>query len=118
MDTCFLHKKCVVLEVKASQDISWHWKQLIKLKDEVKNKFVGSSWKHNPTGIYSLNSGYKWFTGLRSRVPITDFIWSKWNVPKHSFINWLFWKKKLLTRDRLDHQKLLKDRDECGICGQ
>lgn len=43
-------------------------------------------------------------------------IWSKYNIPKYSFILWLVSHGKLLTRDRLKSWNVRIEDDKCVLC--
>ncbi|KAJ0585603.1 putative reverse transcriptase zinc-binding domain-containing protein [Helianthus annuus] len=58
----------------------------------------------NPDGRLDEYSTKQIWEAIRTRgadVPWVDFVWSAFNIPKHSFLCWLILKKKLWTQDRM-----------------
>ncbi|CAI9099038.1 OLC1v1035799C1 [Oldenlandia corymbosa var. corymbosa] len=103
-------------EVEAKSDASWQWKQLLKVRDHGKLGFAGSSWLASATGKYTVKLGYAWFTGNEMKVRESQSIWSRMNVPKHSFIAWLTWKKRLWTKDKLISMHMVENDQSCLLC--
>ncbi|XP_074306083.1 uncharacterized protein LOC141641312 [Silene latifolia] len=60
---------------------SWTWRKICAVKDIFKPGYHLNQWCD---GKYTVAAGYRWL-----------------NVPKHSFIAWLFAKERLLAKDRL-----------------
>ncbi|CAI9114888.1 OLC1v1015705C1 [Oldenlandia corymbosa var. corymbosa] len=54
-------------EVEAKCDASWQWKKLLKIRDQGKLGFAGSSWLALNNGKYIVKSGYTWLTGNEGR---------------------------------------------------
>lgn len=91
---------------------SWQWKELMKVKEQVK-----ASFRNQVVNFYSISKGYNLFLGQQERCQWSGQIWNRWNVPKHSFIMWLAWHNRLATRSRL--KKFLDIADEkCVFCSQ
>ncbi|CAI9116819.1 OLC1v1018080C1 [Oldenlandia corymbosa var. corymbosa] len=73
-------------KVEAKCDASWQWKQLLKIRDQGKLGFAESSWLASNNDKYTVKSGYAWLTGNEVKARESQSIWSRMNVPKHSFI--------------------------------
>ncbi|CAI9114948.1 OLC1v1015775C1 [Oldenlandia corymbosa var. corymbosa] len=103
-------------EVEAKNDASWQWKQILKVRDQRKLGVVGSRWLASSNGKYTVKSGYAWFAGNETKFRDLQSIWSRMNVPKHSFIAWLAWKKRLWTKDRLTSMHMAVNDQRCLLC--
>ncbi|XP_019252629.1 PREDICTED: uncharacterized protein LOC109231421 [Nicotiana attenuata] len=51
-------------------------------------------------GKYTIKSGYSWKQGRREKWESSRWVWSRNNIPKHSFICWLAMHRRFLTRER------------------
>ncbi|XP_074266789.1 uncharacterized protein LOC141590074 [Silene latifolia] len=78
-----------------SLQLSWTWRKICAVKDIFKPGYNLNQWCD---GKYTVVAGYRWL-----------------NVPKHSFIAWLFAKERLLTKDRLRAFGLPID-GVCDLC--
>ncbi|CAI9105579.1 OLC1v1004527C1 [Oldenlandia corymbosa var. corymbosa] len=107
-----------IWEVDNKVDSSWSWKQIVKLRDKAKERFNGGNWKLSKNGIYSISSGYKWLQREGEKFSAAPVIWSRLNIPKHSFIAWLVWKGRVWTKDRLSHLNIPVQDPLCCLCEQ
>ncbi|KAF5194210.1 Ribonuclease h domain, partial [Thalictrum thalictroides] len=72
-------------------------------------------WKPNPNRAFTIKSAY---VAFRVRSPVTDWaylLWSKRNIPKHSFITWLAVKERLATQDKLIKWETIQ-KSVCALC--
>ncbi|MDV3145739.1 MAG: hypothetical protein Q8736_02555, partial [Sweet potato little leaf phytoplasma] len=95
------------------QGDSWHWKQILKIRDMLRPGFQGDQWSLDSNGIYTISSGYKLLTGPYTPFPLYKVVWNRINVPKHRFIWWLVAQGKLLTLDKV---RWLPITNYCCLC--
>ncbi|XP_074305841.1 uncharacterized protein LOC141641063 [Silene latifolia] len=88
---------------------SWTWRKICAVKDIFKPGYLLNQWCD---GKYTVTAGYRWLQGSQTKAQWALVVWNRLNVPKHSFIAWLFAKERLLTKDRLRAFGLPID----GIC--
>ncbi|XP_021767724.1 uncharacterized protein LOC110732114 [Chenopodium quinoa] len=87
---------------------------LCKVKDELREGFETEDWLNKR---YRIKDGYKWLQGSMEKVNWYDWVWNHFNIPKHTFINWLSALDRLRTRDKLV-QFGVCDSTECLLCGE
>ncbi|XP_074283036.1 uncharacterized protein LOC141607585 [Silene latifolia] len=80
----------------------------------MKSGFVQDQWSMNG-GRYTTVSGYEWLMGTQIQVPWVPVVWNRLNVPKHSFIAWVYVEQRLLTKDRLCKFGMAVP-TECDMC--
>ncbi|KAB1212661.1 hypothetical protein CJ030_MR5G009703 [Morella rubra] len=68
-----------------------------------------ATWRHNPTGLFSIKTAYEVMRDKRPEVPWHQLVWGKGCVPKHSFILWLAIRNRLVTKDKLLAMELLQN---------
>ncbi|XP_021724874.1 uncharacterized protein LOC110692183 [Chenopodium quinoa] len=90
----------------------WAWKKICKIKEELKMGFMSENWTELK---YSIAAVYNWSQGTDEKVNWTDWIWSRYNIPKTAFITWLEILNKLRTRDMLFKHGIY-DTDVCLFC--
>ncbi|XP_074314433.1 uncharacterized protein LOC141649648 [Silene latifolia] len=93
---------------------SWSWRQICKIKDIFKPGYSNDLWV---SGDYSVQKGYEWLHSDAVRVPWWPMVWNNLNVPKHSFIFWLYALNRLSTRDRLVAHGICSE-TVCVLCQQ
>ncbi|XP_074289231.1 uncharacterized protein LOC141614385 [Silene latifolia] len=81
---------------------SWAWRIICKVKEQLKAGYVQNVWC-SKDGTYCTANGYDWLMGQSIRVPWYPIVWSSLNLPKTSFIAWLYMQQRPLTKDRLCH---------------
>ncbi|XP_074305703.1 uncharacterized protein LOC141640924 [Silene latifolia] len=91
---------------------SWTWRKICAVKDIFKPDYHLNQWCD---GKYTVAAGYRWLQGAQTKAQWAPVVWSRLNVPKHSFIAWLFAKERLLTKDRLGAFGLPID-GVCDLC--
>ena len=120
-NTCFVFKNLITIhhvylrnenfwDHKAPLNNTWQWRKIMEIKEEVK-----SSIKDQIPASYSIAKGYKLFLGQQQKQRWCTQVWSKWNIPKHSFILWMAWLNRLATRNRIKRFKDIAD-DKCVFC--
>ncbi|XP_074300398.1 uncharacterized protein LOC141631658 [Silene latifolia] len=103
------------LEYQPTVNTSWTWRQIFKVKERMKTGYVNGIWGSN-NRAYTPAAGYKWLRGDIPKVDWHPVVWSRMNIPKHSFIAWLFALRSLSTKDRLGHHDIIVD-GTCDLCG-
>lgn len=98
------------------QQTNWHWSKLLKMRDLLMPAMCNNTWTRASDGLYSVNSGYNWLKGEATPFPMSNAIWNKLNVPKHSFCLWLVAHGRLPTLDRLHRWSLNRDSLQCVLC--
>ncbi|XP_019232804.1 PREDICTED: uncharacterized protein LOC109213459 [Nicotiana attenuata] len=101
-------------QYKPPQDCSWYWRKICSIKDQFAEGFDQQKWLAN-NGKYTVKNGYTWKQGTKERWASSRWIWSRNNIPKHSFIYWLAMHKRLQTRERLAKLGICKE-TQCAIC--
>jgi len=82
----------------------WYWRKICYMKEEVKwGSSINYKWEWNgkSSGLYNVNSGYRWLLNLKEKMPWAKLVWSKANIPRQAFVNWLLISDKLHVKARL-----------------
>ncbi|KAJ8427302.1 hypothetical protein Cgig2_002214 [Carnegiea gigantea] len=74
-----------------SQDASWYWKKICKIKEEFKQG----------DAKYKVTKGYNWLRGEHEKVPWAKTLWARPVIPEHAFISWVMAHHRLPTKQRL-----------------
>ncbi|XP_074265862.1 uncharacterized protein LOC141588314 [Silene latifolia] len=96
-----------------TNNTSWVWRQVCKVKDQLMHGFVAHRWTES---AYSVQKVYEWLLGTQQRVTWQPFVWNRVSLPKHNFLAWLFVRKRCLTHDRLIKFGVIAD-GICYLCG-
>ncbi|XP_074304001.1 uncharacterized protein LOC141638486 [Silene latifolia] len=91
---------------------SWTWRKICAVKDIFKHGYHLNQWCD---GKFTVAAGYIWLQGSQTKAQWAPVVWNRLNVPKHSFIAWLFAKERLLTKDRMRAFGLPID-GVCDLC--
>ncbi|XP_074305348.1 uncharacterized protein LOC141640443 [Silene latifolia] len=95
-----------------TQNSSWTWRQIYKVKDILKPGFLNGAWDGN----YSIQKGYQWLLGPCSKKDWVPMVWNRVCLPKHNFSTWIYVQQHFLTQDRL--QKFgVSTAGVCYLCG-
>ncbi|XP_074266132.1 uncharacterized protein LOC141588598 [Silene latifolia] len=94
-----------------SQNTSWTWRMICKVKNIRKFGYVHNNWA-TANGVYTINAGYQWLQGSMAKVEWYPLVWNRFNLPKHSFIVRLCARQRLLTKDKAWAFGVVND----GIC--
>lgn len=89
------------MEVQPKTADIWHWKQLLKVRNLLRDGLLTNDWVGIVNGEYSIAKTYDWLIGERSPFRYANVVWHRYNVPKHAFISWLVLHRRLLTLDRV-----------------
>lgn len=103
-------------DVPLSSTVSWHWRKLLRLRDQFQAVVLNGVWIFSSDGKYSPKSGYMYLMGVQRTIPWANVVWNRFNLPKHGFIMWLICHKKLLTRDRLLRWGMGITDSSCLLC--
>ncbi|XP_074293324.1 uncharacterized protein LOC141620317 [Silene latifolia] len=95
-----------------SQNSSWTWRQIFKVKDTLKPGFLNGTWN----GKYSIQVAYQWLLGYHPKKDWVSMVWNRVCVPKHNFSTWIYVQQRFLTRDRLQKFGVIID-GVCYLCG-
>uniref|UniRef100_A0A803Q7H7 Reverse transcriptase zinc-binding domain-containing protein n=1 Tax=Cannabis sativa TaxID=3483 RepID=A0A803Q7H7_CANSA len=99
-------------EYKAPTQSSWYWRKMVELKDEWKeqvdyNQFTAQNCK--------VSEVYKVLTAADDLCHWSKQVWSRMNIPKHSFLLWLAMLDRLKTKQRLVKFQITADA-QCILC--
>ncbi|XP_074303043.1 uncharacterized protein LOC141637465 [Silene latifolia] len=100
-----------------SQDASWTWKKVCKLKQEFQQAYHQNEWAIVSGKEYTIKKGYSWLRQVNPDVSWYHIVWTKWSIPKHSFIAWLYYQQGFNTKDKLFRLGISPD-SSCCICAQ
>ncbi|XP_074277624.1 uncharacterized protein LOC141601259 [Silene latifolia] len=70
-----------------------------------------------PGKEYTIKKGYSWLRPTSQAVNWSHIVWTKWSIPKHSFIAWLYYHQGFNTKDKLYRFGIVLD-SNCCICAQ
>ncbi|XP_074316598.1 uncharacterized protein LOC141652882 [Silene latifolia] len=99
------------------QDASWTWKKVCKLKQEFHPAYHQNEWTMVPGKEYTIKKVYSWLRQNGQDVSWYHIVWTKWSIPKHSFIAWLYYQQGFNTKDKLFRLGISPD-SSCCICAQ
>ncbi|XP_074283637.1 uncharacterized protein LOC141608173 [Silene latifolia] len=99
------------------QDASWTWKKVCKLKREFQPVYNQNEWTTVLGKEYTIKKGYLWLRQGRQEVNWYHIVWTKWSIPKHSFISWMYYQQGFNTKDKLFRLGISLD-SSCCICAQ
>ncbi|XP_074288855.1 uncharacterized protein LOC141614002 [Silene latifolia] len=99
------------------QDASWTWKKVCKLKQEFQPAYHQNEWTMVPGKEYTIKKGYSWLRPPTQAVSWSHIVWTKWSIPKHSFIAWLHYQQGFNTKDKLYRLGIVPDKN-LTICAQ
>uniref|UniRef100_A0A803Q8P1 Reverse transcriptase zinc-binding domain-containing protein n=1 Tax=Cannabis sativa TaxID=3483 RepID=A0A803Q8P1_CANSA len=91
---------------------SWYWRKMVDLKERIKDCVQHNTFS---TTNYKIVEELNWFNPNWEKVSWSNEVWSRLNIPKHSFLLWLAMLNKLKTRDRLFKHGYI-DGAECIFC--
>lgn len=74
-------------------------------------------WNLEQQGRFSVKKVYEFLLQPQENISWAKLVWSASNIPRHSFIFWLALHKRLLTRDKLHHWKIIET-DICVLCNE
>ncbi|XP_074305017.1 uncharacterized protein LOC141639945 [Silene latifolia] len=95
-------------------DCSWSWKKIAHLMCIFKPAYSADSWLGKASD-YSVIEGYNWLRCPGPPVSWYKICWNSLNIPKASFIFWIYNLGRLLTKDRLVHMGGVIDL-KCFLC--
>ena len=99
-----------VWEHKTPLNSTWQWLKMMEIKEEVKHSF-----KNQISAMYSIAKGYNLFLGQHQKLRWCTQIWSKWILPKFSFISWLEMLDRLQTKEQVGRFNNAMDKN-CVFC--
>ncbi|KAM6574463.1 hypothetical protein CsatA_022790 [Cannabis sativa] len=99
-------------EYKVPQTSSWYWKKMVDVRDIVKEKLQIAEFTRTE---FKVAAGYRVLVTDHDRVTWSNEVWSRLNIPKHSFLTWLAMLNRLKTKDRLYRFKVT-DSNTCPCC--
>lgn len=77
----------------------WYWKQVCKVKTELKRYYSEQLLKNMPR--MSISSTYQRMIGLSNVVHWDQLVWNRLSIPKYRMICWLVMHQRLRTLDLL-----------------
>ncbi|XP_074318624.1 uncharacterized protein LOC141655443 [Silene latifolia] len=87
------------------------------MKRELQPAYNQNIWTIAPDNEYTLKKGYLWLRPRRQEVNWHHIVWTKWSIPKHNFISWLYYQQGFNTKDKL-HRLGISLESSCCICAQ
>ncbi|XP_062115116.1 uncharacterized protein LOC133829344 [Humulus lupulus] len=97
---------------KLQVDVSWYWRNLIKLSTIINAEILAKSTVKNKLHTSKL---YELLVH-KDRVPFFHVVWCNLSMPKHRFILWQATLGHLLTRDNLVKCHLQIISELCPVC--
>lgn len=97
-------------------DCNWYWKTLHKLKLKISDWYIDGKYSLTGNDKYSIAKGYEKLSGIEQKWEIAELLWNKFVVPKHCFISWLIFRKRVLTKDRLQGMGIKIEDKNCSLC--
>ncbi|XP_060209152.1 uncharacterized protein LOC132636348 [Lycium barbarum] len=101
-----------------SYNCSWYWNNLNKIKLGMQQWYSNDRYTLTANGKYYVNQSYLALLGHGTLVESHELIWSKIVLPKHMFILWLAYHKKLFTKDRTVGMRMQCETADCMLCEQ
>ncbi|XP_074305698.1 uncharacterized protein LOC141640919 [Silene latifolia] len=95
--------------------VNWGWKSVCRVRDKLSAGYQDGQWMLDAKG-YTVSSGYELLRNKFQAVSWDKFVWSDWNVPKHSFVGWLIAREPLQVKAKLFALGISQD-DQCLVCG-
>ncbi|XP_020266158.1 uncharacterized protein LOC109841616 [Asparagus officinalis] len=109
--------------VQSKVNDSWMWRQLLKVRDMLLQKFGNTDNIKNTLSErctddkLQLSAVYKALVQPANVVVWAKTVWDGFLYPKHSFIFWLACHSRLLTKDRLCRMGILStNQNHCVLC--
>uniref|UniRef100_A0A803Q8K5 Reverse transcriptase domain-containing protein n=1 Tax=Cannabis sativa TaxID=3483 RepID=A0A803Q8K5_CANSA len=84
-------------EYKVPQTSSWYWKKMVVIRDIVKEKLQIEEFTR---ADFKVAAGYRSMAPEHERVKWSNEVWSRLNIPKHSFLIGYAMLNRLKTKDR------------------
>ncbi|XP_020264639.1 uncharacterized protein LOC109840410 [Asparagus officinalis] len=113
---------CNLWEAQNRVNDSWMWKQLLRVRDMLLNKFGSFASLKNAIDDCCCNDKIqqsavysKLAHSAATPVSWYETVWDNFNFPKHSFTVWLACNSKLLTKDRLCRLGILNPNQNCCV---
>ncbi|XP_020253929.1 uncharacterized protein LOC109830994 [Asparagus officinalis] len=114
-----------IWQIQSKVNDSWMWKQLLKVRNLVLERFGNEDNLHRfmydccTNGKVHLSSVYYALIQSSSLVGWSDTVWKGYQYPKHSFVLWLACHSRLLTMDRLCRMGILEsEKNRCVLCSR
>ncbi|XP_074283102.1 uncharacterized protein LOC141607648 [Silene latifolia] len=104
-------------EYQCPSNVSWTWKKVCKLRNELQQAYSQNEWSRIPGKEYSIRKGYTWLQGALPEVIWQHKVWNKWTVPKHGMIAWMAQHQGINTKDKLFRLNISND-NLCCLCGK
>ncbi|XP_074314074.1 uncharacterized protein LOC141649279 [Silene latifolia] len=98
-------------------EASWTWKKVCKIRKELQEAYDQNEWTCVLGKEYTIKKGYNWLSPVIPEVEWHHLIWTKWSIPKHSFIAWLYYHQGFNTKGKLYMLGISPD-STCCICAQ
>ncbi|XP_074304104.1 uncharacterized protein LOC141638657 [Silene latifolia] len=83
------------------------------MKREFQPAYNQNEWINAPYKEYTIKKGYLWLRHDRQEVNWHHIVWTKWSIPKHSFISWLYYRQGFNTKDKLYRLGISLDSNCC-----
>ncbi|XP_074277814.1 uncharacterized protein LOC141601429 [Silene latifolia] len=93
---------------------SWYWRRICRVKKLFTTAYQQQIWSEQQGKEYTIAKGYDFLRDKGVKVNLHDMVWNKWNIPKHSFISWVYHHKNMNTMEKL-YRLDISDDDTCCI---
>ncbi|XP_020254147.1 uncharacterized protein LOC109831221 [Asparagus officinalis] len=116
-------KNSNVWQVQQRVNDSWMWKQLLKTRNMILEKYGNADEVLNilnscsSNGKLRLSLVYNILTNSSAAINWSETTWGRLNYPKHSIIIWLAFHSRLLTQERLCRFRILST-NCCVLCSR
>ncbi|XP_062104537.1 uncharacterized protein LOC133815748 [Humulus lupulus] len=91
---------------------SWYWKKIVEVKEKFKHLIDISRFIQED---YTIKNGYHLLCAVSKRAQWCSEVWSRLNIPKHSFILWMAMLDRLKTKQRLMRFQMVNN-SVCLLC--
>lgn len=105
-----------LMEIQVQNTDSWQWKQLMKVRNALRDGLNDDAWPAIVNGEYNVAAAYKWLIGPKDTFRYHRAVWHKLVLPKHCIILWLVLFRKLLTVDKLSSWGVPNVDMGCTLC--
>ncbi|XP_074313958.1 uncharacterized protein LOC141649160 [Silene latifolia] len=95
---------------------SWYWRKVCQVRVRFQQAYQQNTWENTPQNGYTIAKGYDFLRERATEVSWHALVWNKWNIPKHSFLAWVYHHGNMNTNQKLYRLGICAD-DICSACG-
>ncbi|XP_074313746.1 uncharacterized protein LOC141648938 [Silene latifolia] len=97
------------------QNTSWYWRRVCRIRDLFIEAYQQNQWMTQQGKEYTIEKGYDFNRDKSPKVNWYNMVWNKWNIPKHSFISWVYHHRNMNTMEKL-YRLEISEVDTCCLC--